>query len=658
MKKIPSAQGSHTPANHCKADDNETLRVDLPVMAGIILLGIILYSNTLHVPWYMDDLNNILDNQAVHSLGNALQALFTSARGMVNLTFAVNYALAGDNVVGFHVVNITIHLLTSCIVFLLLKRAFRQNVLLAAGGALIFLTHPLQTQAVTYIVQRATSLAALFFFLAIYLYARARETVETKPKQQWLFYAGALVCGGIAVFTKQNTAILPVAILLFDRYFLSFEHRLQWNKLLYYLVPFALAPAWSAARSLLIPVVAKGEALATLGKMPNLVHLKHLSPFHYLFTEFSVLWLYLRLLLFPRGQALDYDYPIVATLFTGPTLIALMGIIILLVLAVIGRKKIPHLSFGILWFFLTLAIESTIIPLDPIFEHRLYIPMFGFGLTTMACLAKLTSRAALSIASVIILILAVLTWQRNALWNDPVAFYSNNLQSAPRNERVYLELGNAFIDNEQVTEARRAYANGLKINPDYTLLHIALSKSFARTKEYRKAVDLLESAIEIDPENDDLYVNLGGTYIIMKRYEQAIEILQKSLALTQDNPNIYVNLGVAYEQSGRLEKALGYFERAIQLDVNNPQHSFMLGIALSRHGKFKKALQAYLQAIKIDPDHERALFYAALASHQIGDAKLTRRLGDKLEQVNPALAKELARRISRSNKSLLQNGER
>ncbi|MEJ2472072.1 MAG: hypothetical protein P8Y96_13305 [Desulfuromonadales bacterium] len=131
------------------------------MMAGIVLLGAILYANTLQVPWYMDDINNILDNQAVQSMGNAWQDLFTSARGLVNLTFAVNYAWGGDQVLGFHLVNIAIHLLTSCLVFLLLKRVFRQNVAFAVGGALIFLAHPLQTQAVTYIVQRATSLAAL-----------------------------------------------------------------------------------------------------------------------------------------------------------------------------------------------------------------------------------------------------------------------------------------------------------------------------------------------------------------------------------------------------------------------------------------------------------------------------------------------------------------
>ena len=163
MRKKSPALGSHAAVNQSKTADNKTLRFDLTVIAGIVLLGSILYSNTLHVPWYMDDINNILDNQAVHSLGEAWQALFTSARGFVNLTFAVNYALGGDNVVGFHVVNIAIHLLTSCLVFLLLKRVFRRNGLFAVGGALIFLAHPLQTQAVTYIVQRATGLAALFF---------------------------------------------------------------------------------------------------------------------------------------------------------------------------------------------------------------------------------------------------------------------------------------------------------------------------------------------------------------------------------------------------------------------------------------------------------------------------------------------------------------
>jgi len=359
-------------------------------------------------------------------------------------------------------------------------------------------------------------------------------------------------------------------------------------------------------------------------------------------------------LVFPQGQALDYNYPIVATLFSWPTLIALSGIIVLLIVAAIGRDKYPRLSFGIFWFFLALAVESTIIPLDPVFEHRLYIPMFGFGLVTMACIAKLPARVALSLAGVIIVILAILTWQRNALWNDPVAFYKSNLQSAPRSERVYLQFGNALMNTGREAEAQQAYEKGLAINPDYILLYLGLAKSFVHSNEHQRAVALLKKAIALDPGNDDLYVNLGGTYIIMKRYDQAIDILQEALKLTRENPNIYSNLGVAYEQTGRLKEAIDYFERAIQLDASNPQRNFLLGVALSRHGEFGKALQAYLRALELEPDHEKALFYAALASHQTGNAPLTLRLGEKLGKLNPGLAKELERITGRSTKSSVQ----
>lgn len=624
------------------------LHSDQALMAGIVLFGVVLYSNTLHVPWYMDDLNNILDNRAVHTLEDAWSAVFSTARGFINLTFAVNYALGGDNAVGFHVVNIAIHLLTCCLVFLLLKRVFPKNILSAAGGALIFLAHPLQTQAVTYIVQRATSLAGLFFFLAIYLYTRFREDLEGTPKRNWALFAGALVCGALAVGIKQNTAVLPVAIMLFERYFLSGRHPLSWKRLCAYIAPFALAPLWSAAQSLFIPLVANGETLSTLGKMPNLIHLQQLSPLNYLFTEFSVIWLYLRLLVFPLGQALDYDYPIVTTLFTWPTFTGLLGIMLLLVMALKIRGKFPRISFGLFWFFLTLAIESTFIPLDPVFEHRLYLPMFGFGLALMACLVKLPGRVNLTFALVIILILSVLTWQRNARWNDPVAFYENNLQHAPRSERVYLGLGNALMNSGRVIDARRAYLSGLKINPEYTLLYLALAKSFSRSNENHKAVDLLLKAIAIEPGNDNLYVNLGGTYILLEQFDRAIEVLKKALSLAPQNPNIYMNLGVAYEQTGSIEDALGYFKRAIELDGNNPQRYFLLGIALSRCGEFKKALQAYMQAIQLDPGHERALLYAAMASDQIGEAQLAGRLSQKLEKVNPDLAKELMRSVGSS----------
>ena len=615
-------------------------------LACIVLLGALVYANSLHVPWYMDDIRAIVENRDIHRLQNVLAELFTAARGIADLTFAVNYHFGGTSVVGYHLVNIAIHLVTSCLVLLLLKRVFRDRLLLALGGALIFVAHPLQTQAVTYIVQRMTSFAALFFFLALYLYVRAREAVERKPSRQWLFYGGALVCGALAVSIKENTAVLPLAIVIFDRYFLTSERPLPWRRLMCYVIPFALAPVGMALKKLLLPMFAV-EAIARIGGMPDLVHLQHSSPLNYLVTEFSVVWIYLRLLLVPVGQALDYDVPIVATLWGWKSAAAFLGIAALLAAAAFLRKRLPHISAGILLFFLGLAVESTVIPLDPVFEHRLYLPMFGFAMVAMGLLMHLPGRRTAVIAVVLLTaILSVLTWQRNALWNDPIAFYEDNLRQAPTSERVHLDLANAYRKKERLAEAGDIYRRALKINPNYSLIHINLSMVYTAQKEYQKAIDILLEGLRRDPSHYKLYNNLGVLYNMLGRYNEAAASLQKGLMLEQENATVYFNLALAYERLNRLDEAIAYYRRAIALEYGNPESHFNLGSTLFKKGAEREALQAFLTASRLNPEHAGSLYNAALISLGLGDLTSARNLAQQLHQLDPEMARQVHWRIA------------
>ena len=619
-------------------------RENLAAFAGIILLGILLYAHTLHVPWYMDDVHAIVENRTIHQASEALRDLF-SGRGFANLTFALNYQFGGTNVVGYHVVNIAIHLLTSCLVFLLFKRVFRDRLLLAVGGALIFVAHPLQTQAVTYIVQRMTSLAALFFFLAIYLYVLARESAENRPNRRWLFYGSALVCGAVAVFLKQNTAVLPVAIILFDRYFLPGERRLSWQQLLAYVAPFALVPAGLAIKSLLLPMLS-GSGIADVGGMPDLIHLKHSSPLNYLVTQFSVIWIYLRLLFIPVGQALDYDVPIVATIWTWKNLLAFLGVAALLTASAFLRKRLPLVSAGILWFFLGLAVESTIIPLDPVFEHRLYIPMFGFALVVMAAVSRLPHRAGLVAVVLLIGVLSVLTWKRNDLWNDPVSFYEDNLRRAPLSERVHLDLANAYREQGRLDKAQPLYERALEINPDYVLIHINLSMVYTAQNQQQKAVAILLEGIRRNPAHFRLYNNIGVLYNSLGRFAEAASYLQKGVMLEPYNARLHFNLGMAYERLDRLDEALTHFRRSIALNNGDPATHFNLGLVLHRKGELREALQEFLMAARLNPDHAGTLFNAALISLDLGDFQSARNLAARLQNLDPRMASEVSRRLA------------
>jgi tetratricopeptide (TPR) repeat protein len=398
------------------------------------------------------------------------------------------------------------------------------------------------------------------------------------------------------------------------------------------------------AQSVLLPLFSP-EGLENVGGLPDLVHLRNNSPLHYLVTQFGVIWLYLRLLVAPYGQALDYDLPIVANLWHWPSMVGLLGIVALLTAAMLLRKRQPVVSAGIFWFFLTLAIESTLIPLDPVFEHRLYVPMFGVVLVAMSALTLLPRRAAVSIAVLAGVILAVLTWQRNALWSDPVAFTEDNLRKAPRSERIRVDLGNLYLKQNRVEEARKLYEEALAINPGYVLIHINLARAYVAQMEYHKAVAILQEGLRRNPIYFQLYNNLGVVQNMLGDYRAAVDTLERATHIESENATVYFNLGIAYDRLDRLDEAIANFRRSAALQAGDPVTHFNLGLALYRKGDRQPALQAFLVAMRLNPKHAGTVFNAGMIYLDLGDLRSAHNLALQLQQLNPALANQLNDRI-------------
>lgn len=536
-------------------------------MLLLCLVGALLYGHTLGVPFYLDDEFSLRQNPQVRELALALDGLF-GRRGLSLFTLAVNYRLGGEELAGYHLVNIAIHLGAACVSLLLLRRVFPQRPGLALAGALIFVAHPLQTQGVTYTVQRMTSLSALFFLLAVYLFVRAREVLAAGGaiggRRHLACYLGAAAAGGAAIMAKETAVVFPLAFLLFARLFLPAD-RGGWLHLVRYTAPSAILPAVAVIAYLLIPLMT-GQGLESTGDSGQLRNMDGNSPLNYLATQFSVLWIYIRMLFLPYGQALDHGYPVARTLLTFKPLAGALGLAALGALAWQLRRRQPAIAGGIAWFFLALAVESSFIPLDPLFEHRLYLPMFGFAMVVPALAGMLPRpawQAGLLVA--VILVLALLTWRRNQLWNDPLAFFEDNARVTPHNERAFFNYGLELLKAGQYEEAERKLRKSIAMNPLPRFGYLALKELYLRQGRFDDAIALLRYALDYVDDRGLLYNELAMLYGKKGDYAAAVAAMQRAVAADPGNATAYLNLAQMALLAGDRDLAWNSLRRTLEL---------------------------------------------------------------------------------------------
>lgn len=641
-----------------------------PTLIAILCIGILgaaIYGNTLQVPWYFDDFGNIVRNPGIRDLNGAWHGLF-APRGLTMFSFALNYHFHGLELPGYHIINILIHLLTTFLVYLSLKRVFRCQPLLSLPAALIFLSHPLQTQSVTYIVQRMTCLSSLFFFLSLYFYIRAHEALmeghRTSSPRHLLFYLASLASGVIAVYSKQNAAILPLCIFLFDRFFLPRQKRgFVWLTL--YLLPYFAAPVWMALNQFISPVIA-GKSLRTITAtddmakgMAGIVTVKHDSglspPLSYLVTEFSVLWLYIRLLFLPYGQVLDYQYPLITSLLTLKNISAFFGLAGLLTFAATQYKRLPLVSFGILWFFIALSVESSFIPLDPVYEHRLYVPMFGFVVLVPQLLDPFCrNKTRIVILFSIVTVCAALTWKRNDLWSDETAFYKDQLAKRPNSTRAMVSLSKSYIDKGLDQEAEALLHSTILIDPGIETAYVNLSVILVRNKRMDEALQVLQRGVQSNPFSSELHNNIGVVYNLQGKPELAIPVLYKAISIAPDNASSYTNMGAAYAGLKRWTEAERYYRLAIGVSYDNPKAHFNLGVALFSMGRLPEAAEAFQLALKFAPRDADALFNLAQLHIERGNRQEAQALLPRLRSLNSELAIALENELA-VGKTSLQN---
>lgn len=557
----------------------------------IVVACMAAYSNTFQVPFNFDDTANILQNPVVTEFNFArFKEAFHSRRAFGIVTFQLNYFLGGMDVLGYHLVNIAVHVTASLLVYamisLLCKTPYWEKHTAATDlplpvpffTALLFAVHPVQTQAVTYIVQRFASLATLLYVATIVCYLKMRisqqGTVRSRCKELgWL--TGALLSGVLAFYTKEIAYTFPAAILLVEMLFFD------WNRskiLKLVMGGFALFTA------VLIRFLAGNASLSDIiSHLDGITRVQTISSrSEYLFTQFRVICTYLRLLFLPVNQSIDYNYTLSHGFFEWRVLLSFLLLLAIFLFSLwmlnVSRTGNPYLrlsAFGILWFFLTLTIESSILPIiDLIFEHRVYLPSVGFFLTISAIAlhfgpgpgSRYSGQRVVYGLLAISFILATATWKRNLVWADEVTLWSDATLKNPESARSWNNLGGALIKQRNGEKALRA----------------------------------LIKSIELDPSKADAWNNIGIALDLMGAYKDRFQrTAADPQTLTSETLNEWLgnahnNLGLAYELTGSLPNAVENYRSAIGFKPSLGIAYFNLGLVsatMGRHEKYGEQLQ-------------------------------------------------------------------
>lgn len=643
----------------------------------ILTAGILVYANSLHGPFLFSDIQSIPTNPVIRDLrnffANSSGCDYNPRRFVGYLTLALNYHFGGLEVAGYHVFNLGVHLCAALLVYALVLLSFRtphlresrlaqRSGLTALLASLLFVTHPVQTMAVTFVVQRLTSLTTLFYLLAMVLYVSARLKAENESGKAGGWKIPALLIGGsvvsaiLAMKTKEISFTLPLAVALYELFFFYGE----WKRRFLYLVPLLLTLP-------IVPLSILGSPDAMVAQVRVQTEMSRLD---YLFTEFRVIVTYLRLLVFPVNQNLDYDYPLYTSFFAPPVLLSFLLLASFFALAMYlyfrtrpvspdSQRSFPPpaepalrlISFGILWFFLALSVESSLIPIvDVIFEYRLYLPSVGAIIAAVTAFALLLDRVrnqnlvnALMVGAVaVVLIFGIATWKRNIVWQSQLNMWRDVAAKSPNKARPQVNLGAALGEQGRMAEAVAALSTAVRLEPDNPDPYVNLGAALASLGRLDEAISALSRAVALEPANADAGNNLGLALILAGRQEEAIPVLVEAVRLDPDFERAWYNLGHGYLLAGRNNEAIAALKRALEIYPDYGNALVLLAEALNRQKQYQETmnlLSARLQAFANWPDVRRAL---GMAAHCLGDNSTASRELAALQQLDYQQARQLS----------------
>ena len=597
---------------------------------------LLVYSNSFNGEWHFDDFVNIVENRCVHlnrlspdDFSRSLYGITCDAaerrisRSLAYGSFALNYLLGGTDVIGYHVVNFGIHFAAAFFLFLLIRVTLTLPTMkerygsiaypVALLSAFLWATSPLHVHAVTIIVQRMASLAGLAYVMSLYFYARARTAKAVRLRLTFSFLCGM---GALAAFgTKENTAVLPAVVLLYDLFFIqgisaaSARRTMKWAVL-----PIAVVVLLGWIYTDFSVVRGTYEA----GVRP-------FSPLERLLTQGRVLFLYVSLLLYPIPSRLMllHDIDVSRTLFEPwTTLAAIVGIALCLFFTALKAKKYPLLSFAILFFFLNHLVEGTVIPLELIFEHRNYIPsMFFFvpiAFGIIRCLDYFSYRSGFQVflAAGFALLLAFqghTTFERNDVVRSDVHLWLDNVRKAPALSRPRINLARHYYEAGMYEDAYRELKTAEDLNRDTNLRQIGLASYnlgiyyLEQAKDIDQAEQRFLKALERFPDYPPAIVGLAIVQLKKGDTGGAFRLMQEYAPRFSNDVEMINCYALVLLKKGNAQGALKAAARSMALKWGNPQPWEISAEAWRQLGQWQKAAQCWEEVLRLNPANPRAL---------------------------------------------------
>jgi len=593
----------------------------------VVVAGLLAYHNSFTGGFVFDDVATITENPSIRRLWPIWHCLAplhrggltTEGRPLINLSLAVNYALGGYNVWGYHAFNLTVHILAGLTLLGVVRRTLLQPALrdrfgavaneLALATAVLWTVHPLQTEAVTYIVQRVESVMGLFYLLTLYCFIRGAESPPVGSGQWFmgsgsrgrLWYGLSVAACALGMASKEVMVSAPVMVMLYDRTFVSSSFGEAWRRRQpYYL---GLAATWI----LLALVEVSAGHFATTAMNARRIGL---TWWQYLATEPGVILYYLRLCAWPSPLCLNHPWPIARSwMRILPAAIA-VGILLVASAWALAKKPAPTPTSGPVWgfigawFFLILAPSSTVVPLhNPFYEHRMYLSLAAVASAIVMGLYSLAGRRSLAVFLVAALGLGIVTCRRNQDYRDAITITADAVAKFPHDPLPHFNLAVSFARAGRTQEAIAQYEQVLQMTPNDWEAHYNLGLALAQAGRVQEAIGQYEQALQLRPDSAGANYNLGLALARMDRSAEAIRYFEETTRLEPDDADAHNDLAVALAQQGRLQEAIGHWEQALRIDPGDADLQYNLASALHVLGKLPEAIRHYERAVDLNPNH-------------------------------------------------------